>query len=163
MEKIRIATAYFVLVLCLVMDSPTLAADLYQWADSKGVIHFTDSLNNVPAAVRDSNGLAVRRNFMIDSEPANAAMPPSSLNPVEIQPVPTSESEAPSSDPQRPVINYAPQNTVIIVVNSSPHRPNRKLCGGATHCFPVFRPDFNDRRYIHPSVFNGGSRQYIHP
>jgi hypothetical protein len=161
MEQIRIATAYFVLAFCLVTDSPTLAADLYQWIDSKDVIHFTDSLNNVPAAVRASTGLAVRRNFMIDSEPANTALPPSSLNPVEIQAVPPAESEEPPSAPQSPVINYAPQETTIIVVNSSRHRANRNICGGTIRCSPTIRPDGNDRRYIHPRVFNGGSRQNI--
>jgi hypothetical protein len=28
---------------------------------------------------------------------------------------------------------------------------------------PVFQPSFDDRRFIHPSVFDGGSRQFIHP
>jgi Domain of unknown function (DUF4124) len=162
MNKITIATT-FALVFWLLTDAPASAADLYQWIDSKGVIHFTDSLNNVPSAVRDSTNLTVRRNFMIDREPANTALPPSSLNPVEIQPALPAGNEVPSSTPERPVINYAPQETVIVVVNSGPKRAKRTVCGGASRCSPTFRPDFNDRRYIHPSVFDGGSRQYIHP
>jgi len=32
----------------LLMCSLTLGADLFQWTDETGVIHFTDSFNSVP-------------------------------------------------------------------------------------------------------------------
>jgi len=58
------------------------------------------------------------------------------------------------------VVTYAPQE-VIVVVNSNSPQPNVHPCNFGNHCKPASRPDFTDRRYIHPSVFDGGSRRSI--
>jgi hypothetical protein len=150
---------YLAALFCITAISPAWATDLYQWIDSRGIIHFTDNLNNVPAKVRASSDLTVRPNFLTPSEPAPA--PP-------LLPVPTAESRAePPAENASPstalqeTIHYAPHETTIIVVNS--HRASRLHRCVGNRCAPAFRPDFNDRRYIHPSVFDGGSRQYIQP
>ena len=58
------------------------------------------------------------------------------------------------------VVTYAPQE-VIVVVNSNSGQPNLHPCNFGSNCKPAFRPDFTDRRYIHPSVFEGGLRRYV--
>lgn len=108
-------------------------------------------------------GLTVRRNYLTDSEPANAAQPPAPPSRAETVAEPPAESLSPSTAPERSVFNYAPQQTTIIVVNANPRHRERNPCAGNNHCPAAFRPNFNDRRYVHPSVFNGGSRQYIQP
>jgi len=40
------------------MRSLSLGADLFQWTDAVGVVHFTDSFNSVPESMRDSRGLS---------------------------------------------------------------------------------------------------------
>jgi hypothetical protein len=58
------------------------------------------------------------------------------------------------------VVTYALQEVNIVVVNSNLQQPNLHPCAFGGHCKPAFRPDFTDRRYIHPSVFDGSSRCY---
>ena len=43
-----IKTAISLLGLSLLMHSLALGADLFQWTDARGVIHFTDSFDFVP-------------------------------------------------------------------------------------------------------------------
>jgi hypothetical protein len=50
------ATGYIAILVYLAPAAPLPAAEMYQWIDSRGVIHFTDTLKNVPAAVRNSAG-----------------------------------------------------------------------------------------------------------
>jgi len=45
------------------MRSLNLGADLFQWTDAVGVIHFTDSFNSVPESMRDSPRLIIRPGF----------------------------------------------------------------------------------------------------
>ena len=140
--------------------------EIYQWTDSRGVIHFTDSLQSVPEAMRGSPNLIIRT----DIKNHSYEIPVSPLNPTE-EPLP--ESEAPEStaspEPEEdkavpPVVHIDSQNFTIVVINSNVHHSRKKkgclIRGG---CKPIFRPSFKDRRYIHPSVFNGGSNQYIYP
>lgn len=144
--------------LFLLLPLPLLGGEFYQWTDSEGVIHFTDSLTSVPESLRNSPQLLVRKDSDLKgnlSEIPVDPIEPESL----VQEPPPAEPEA--AQPPQPVI-YNPQTFNIIVVNSGVHRFKKRPCRGGD-CRPVFRPNFNDRRYIHPSVFDGGSRQYIHP
>jgi hypothetical protein len=54
-------------------------------------------------------------------------------------------------------------NIIVVFGNSQSRRGRAHSCRFGGNCRPVFRANFADRQYIHPSVFDGGSRQYIHP
>jgi hypothetical protein len=154
-------TSYLALLIWLVLAAPVFATDLYQWTDARGVIHFTDHLNNVPAAVRASGSFTVRQNFLKPSE-AGPPAPVPALPSLEIPAQPASERVLPNNVEHVTTVHHQPQEITIIVVTSQPVRRANRCIGD--RCAPAFRPDFNDRRYIHPSVFdNGGSRQYIQP
>ncbi|MBI4529644.1 MAG: DUF4124 domain-containing protein [Deltaproteobacteria bacterium] len=141
-----------------------LNGQIFQWTDHRGVIHFTDNPHSLPAHVKDSPYLVVRRELRtenvsaipIDAVTFSSDVP--SIRPAEI--VPSSESG--TTGPEG--VNYNTENTTIVVVNSITVRPHRhKPCPIPAGCRPAFHPNFDDRKYIHPSVFDGGSRQYIHP
>ncbi len=144
-----------------------LRAELFQWTDTRGVVHFTDNLLSVPEPLRGSPLLTIRRDLDIKSEssetstlsevarqdPVLEAKTPEAVSPI--------EPEATKVD--QPIIHYNPQYFHIVVVHSIVRHPKKRPCLIPEGCRTVFRPNFEDRRYIHPSVFNGGSRQYIHP
>jgi hypothetical protein len=74
----------------------------------------------------------------------------SATNPLDAEPKPIATT----------VVTYAPQQ-VIVVVSSNSRQPNVHPCNFGSNCKAAFfRPDFTDRRHIHPSVFGGGSRRY---
>ena len=54
-----IKTAISLLGLFLLIHSLALGADLFQWTDARGVIHFTDSFDSVPEFMRQSASLIV--------------------------------------------------------------------------------------------------------
>jgi len=60
-------------LLWLILPSAALSSDLFQWTDSRGVIHFNDDLLSVPEAIRQSSGLIVRHDFDVKKEPAVSA------------------------------------------------------------------------------------------
>ena len=43
----------FILLLGIMVMAVAAHAEIYQWTDSQGGVHFTDNLNNVPATFRD--------------------------------------------------------------------------------------------------------------
>ncbi len=146
----------------LLFFSTPLRADLFQWTDARGTIHFTDNLNSVPEPVRNSPHLVIRENVdmggkTLDSEEDMRRKP--FLKPEAPMVVRTPEPVEGS-----PIIIQPSQNiTHIVVVNQIVRRSKKKRCLTPKSCGRKFRANFNDRRYIHPSVFNGGSRQYIRP
>ena len=151
-EKIMAFAGLFLLV-----ETSLASGQIYQWTDIKGVIHFTDNLASVPESIRNSSTLIVRKDMVSDSHPSVTA----------IAPPPAAEISAAknSLDAEREplattVVNYAPQEVNVVVVNSDSRQPNLHPCAFGGHCKPAFRPDFTDRRYIHPSVFDGSSRRY---
>jgi len=143
----------------LLLPVTSLRAELYQWTDARGTVHFTDNLHTVPELLRNSPHLIIRQDSWSEKSPLSST-PPETLPPEEA--LSPKEVEPAKAAPQ--IVHYNPQQTTIVVVNSIVHRPRRHPCPGAVRCQPqVFRPNFEDRRYIHPSVFDGGSRQYIQP
>ena len=150
--------------LLLLLPVTSLRAELYQWTDARGTIHFTDNLHTVPGLLRNSPHLIIRQDSWaekssLSSTPPETLPPEEALSPKEVEPM----KAAP------PIIHYNPQQITIVVVNTIVSRPKDRICivGGsaldAQWCRPVPRFNFDDRRYIHPSVFNGGSRQFIQP
>ena len=156
-----------ILLWVLFLLSPAvLNAQVFQWTDGRGVIHWTDNLHSVPEALRNSPQLVIRqdlaprdKNFEASNLPEG---PGQELAPEEKLPEATSPADREPANLPRQVVHYNPQQTTIVVVNHTTivRPPKDKSCA-AEGCKPVFRPNFNDRRYIHPSVFDGGSRQYI--
>ncbi len=145
----------------LLWVSPAFSiGEVYQWTDPSGVINFSDNLNSVPEALRESPQLIVRRDLFVHEtfvDPAAQQHDPQESR---------FEPPAPQSHPVefKPTIIYSPQITTnIVVINSGIGRVRRRP-------FPVHRPhgpsfgrNFKGRQYIHPEVRSGRPRQYIHP
>jgi len=158
--------AKLALGLALLLSFPSfLRAELFQWTDGRGVIHFTDHLESVPEPLRNSPRLIVRQDLAKGEVSSTAPTPPvlTTGEPV-AQPKAIEEIEPEPAKVIPQVVHYQPQYSTVVVVNTIVHQPRKKkFCAIPEGCPPAFRPNFNDRRYIHPSVFDGGSRQYIHP
>ena len=161
-------TGLFGTALCfLTLFSPAdLPAEVYQWIDARGVIHLTDNLHSVPEPVRGSPGLVIRRDLEMTGTPSGFFNPPENSAAEPATPPKTAEAAPPAEPEQKPVapvnIVYSPQQTVV-VINSTVIHPRKRACRTPAGCQGTFRPNPADRRYIHPSVFDGGSRQFIHP
>lgn len=162
--KARTLIKLLVLGLWLVASTaPALSADLYQWTDPRGVVNFSDNPYAVPKEIRNSGRLQMRKDFF-PATPTRAKLgektpvePPASsgsdtVTPMQVEAIP---------QPRVQVI-YAPQENTIVVVNGQQRSVRHRPCRGE-RCAPAFRPNANDRQYIHPSVFGGGSRQYVRP
>lgn len=142
----------------LLLPAAPLNAELFQWTDSRGAIHFTDNFYSVPESLRGSPNLITRNDWkesVAFQEPIAEPKVSEGISPPGPEPT---QSTPPV------VIHYNPQPLTIVVVHSIMRRPKEKRCFLPEGCAPAFRPDFNDRRYVHPSAFDpGGSRQFIHP
>ena len=152
----------------LILFSPTLAsAEFFQWTDSRGTIHLTDNLHSVPEDVRGSPGLIIRRDLDVTGGSSGISIQPENRSEESPSQPKSPEVVSPPEPEQKtvapPNINYSVQQTTIVVINSIVNHSRRHPCPGSEGCQGVFRPNFDDRRYIHPSVFNGGSRQYVQP
>lgn len=144
--------------MAFLLSPAILHAQVFQWTDARGVIHFADNLHSVPAPLRASPLLIIREDIDIRGVHSSEAV----WSPDVPEVVSSPEPEAPKVAP--PVIHYSPQDITIVVINSVVQHPRKHPCPGPARCQPqVFRPNFEDRRFIHPSVFDGGSRQFIHP
>lgn len=155
--------------LCLFLwVSPVFSGgEVYQWTDSMGTIHFTDNPHSVPEYLRGSPDLTIRLDFDIGGGSSSEGEPSVTLTPPEITKMePVWEPKAPevfrSPEPRKAiptVVDNSQHFTTIVVVNRIVRLRKKRRC-----CRGVFRPNFNDRRFVHPSVFNnGGSRQFIRP
>ena len=156
------------IVWMLTLHSPALSgAEVFQWTDSRGIIHMTDNLHSVPEPLRNSPTLMIRQDLDLKTSPGAADYPEiASEEPLSRPKAPEaanpSEPELKTAAP--PNIHYSvQQQTTIVVVNSVVRHPRKHSCPGSEGCQGVFRPNFDDRRYVHPGVFNGGARQYIQP
>jgi hypothetical protein len=157
----RSITAIAPVVLLLWLQSSVDGADLFQWTDGGGVIHFTDNLHKVPESIRKSDRLLVRKGFLVN-DPAGdeTKLPDAPVNPSF-----NAAKDNSAAEPQQPEpssLSDAPQEINVVVENSTARRTKIRSCH-MPNCKPGFHPHFNDRQYVHPSVFNGGARQYIHP
>jgi hypothetical protein len=149
--------------LCFLLLLPTSGrAEFYQWTDGRGVIHLTDNLHSVPESVRRSPGLVIRKDIDTSRSGEILLIPDENLV-FEPFPQPQDRGVVAPPEPEKaaPPLNifYSPQQ-IIVVTNNIVRRP--KAC--IPEC-PRVAPRFNfeDRRYIHPSVFDGGPRQYVQP
>lgn len=147
------------------LPATSLGSEVFQWTDSRGVIHFTDDYSRIAAGVRGTPDVIIRHSFAESEQKTPAVVT------VTKEPVGGDKREYERlgrEDAYEPKEKYsndasadtgASENVTIVVVNNSVHK---KPCRGHA-CSGRFQPNFNDRRYIHPDVFNGGTRQYIQP
>ncbi len=56
----RLLTLVALAAMLLVLSPATLPAEIYQWADESGTVHFTDDLSSVPPSVRGKARLLLR-------------------------------------------------------------------------------------------------------
>jgi clan AA aspartic protease (TIGR02281 family) len=64
----------YLAILCLLLHAtPSFAAEYYRWVDANGVVHFTDTLHNIPEKQRDS---ATRMRVRESPRSAETAPPP---------------------------------------------------------------------------------------
>jgi hypothetical protein len=177
--KLRVCLALLVLSLC----PSFVGADVYQWTDPRGVVHFTDNFLSVPDAFRNSPKLIIHHDVepKRKSSEISTAEEPSGKGVIDAPQAPEAAGprEQELSGPSQPVIYhspppvvyhnpppvvyYSPQYFQIVVVNPAVRHPHKKPCLIPEGCKPSFRPNFDDRRFIHPSVFDGGSRRLVHP
>lgn len=165
----RWTPGFFLLSLALTLGSPaSLKAQVFQWTDPRGVIHFTDNASSIPEPIRGSTRLIVRTD-MLPTNGATESMP-AEVEPLEEPASGAEPARAPAGpEPQpaktpTPIIHYNPQQFTIVVINSPIRRLTSPQCGRHIFgCRGTFRPSFDDRRFIHPSAFDGGSRQFIQP
>jgi hypothetical protein len=147
--------------LCLLMATSGASAQIFQWTDVKGTLHFTNNPHWIPESIRNSAALIIRNDLDVKSQSREAT--PASL----AAPATPSALTSPEDGTHQigtAVVTYAPQEVNIVVVgNPDARRSQAHSCKFGGNCKPAFRPNFADRQYIHPSVFDGGSRQYIHP
>jgi Domain of unknown function (DUF4124) len=152
--KTRLLLLLFPLWL-LATVSPAHAGEVYQWFDSTGGIHFTDDYYATPVALRGTPDLIVRTDLG-----RQQFVEPQTVSGTAVQQrwVTNTENQGQSSRyADLNSDNFEPAQNVIVVVNDS--LPTNPCHHG---CRVRFKPDFNDRQYIHPSVFNAPARQYIH-
>ncbi|MBI2349633.1 MAG: DUF4124 domain-containing protein [Deltaproteobacteria bacterium] len=161
-------TGLFGTTLCfLTLFSPAYSpAEVYQWIDARGVIHLTDNLHSVPEPVRGSPGLMIRRDFEMTGTSSGVFSPPEDSAAEPATPPKTAEAAPPAEPEQKPVapvnVFYSRRETVV-VINSTVIQTRKPRCHAPGGCQGTFRPNPADRRYIHPSAFSGGSRQFIQP
>jgi hypothetical protein len=77
-------------ILLLTSASPS-RADIYQWKDSQGTVHFTDDVTTIPSQYRKGSTLLIRE-------------PPSSISPTQVSPPPGGPQATPSGN-VRGVVN----------------------------------------------------------
>jgi hypothetical protein len=154
---------WLVSLAAIMLSAPVCSeAQVFQWTDGRGVIHFTDNPTTIPDSIRTSSRLVVRTDLKLDrvvTEARPTQETPAEESVVEAAPFPEpapAKSEPDAAPP--PVIHYSPRQVTIIVVNTAVRRDHRSKCLLPEGCRGVFRPSFEDRRYIHPSAFDGGSR-----
>lgn len=149
------------LALCVAVPGSS-RAEVFQWTDSRGVIHFTDNPSTIPEAVKGSPRLITRTD--LDSAKESMETPPASGPAAEepaLEPEPAPAPTIPDMAKVPPPIvhyNYNPQHFTIVVVNSALRRPKKGDCASPQGCRGIFRPSFDDRRFIHPSAFDAAPR-----
>jgi hypothetical protein len=139
-----------ILVLLAVGLSVPAQAEIFQWTDSKGTIHFTDDYDRVPPSLKGSDRLIIRSDlpsggstFRVGEKEAGFDAAKTREPPLEHEPGP-----APAA-----VVSYD-SHDIQVVVNSFVSLRAGKQCLVPERCRPRARSDFNDRRYVHPSVFD---------
>ncbi len=141
------------------------SGEVFQWTDARGTIHLTDNPQSIPDSLRGSPSLIIRHDLEVKGSVSGSLDQPSTVNDQPAPPEP--DAASPPDPPQKkaapPNVQDYSQHITIVVINSVVHQIRKHPCLNPAGCQGVFRPNFDDRRFIHPSVFNGGSRQFVQP
>jgi hypothetical protein len=156
---LKIKLTVYLLAISLPVAALVRAADVYQWTDSRGVIHFTDDLYAVPESIRRSEQLVTRKDFFADSEPSNEVKVPVAPVPALVPSQSKADSE-PNPNPEPVSVTDSPQETTIVVVNSNSgaRRVKSRACSLGQNC--SFHHQFNRRQGLRPRLSNG-SRPFV--
>ncbi|MCL1926084.1 MAG: DUF4124 domain-containing protein [Syntrophorhabdaceae bacterium] len=104
MKKILLLCGCALFVLCVPMISPIIPnaanADIFQWKDDNGTVHFTDAPTNIPPKYRASQKKVLRTPSdsglpgltIIESPPKD--LPPIILEPPPMQPTPSRQASS---------------------------------------------------------------------
>jgi hypothetical protein len=151
-NSVTVRAAIF-MVLAVGLPLPAQAG-IFQWTDSKGTIHFTDDYERVPSSLKGSDRLIVRSDLPSnDNAPVVREEEP---NPeaAKAQDAAPEQQESPAP----PAVVLYDIGDIEVAVNSFGGLRAGKRCLAGARCAPRVRFDFNDRRHIHPSVFDNASR-----
>ena len=72
------------MLVLLMMVAPAVSAEIYQWEDSRGVVHFTDNQDKVPLKYR-------AKAKVMDAGPAGNPASPAAKSPSRAEPAPNGE------------------------------------------------------------------------
>ncbi|MGH7833759.1 MAG: DUF4124 domain-containing protein [Candidatus Binatia bacterium] len=139
-----------ILVLLAVGLSVPVQAEIFQWTDSKGTIHFTDDYYRVPPSLKGSGRLIIRRDLPSGGPAFRVGEEEAGLDAAKTQEPPLEQELGPAP---AAVVSYD-SHDIQVVVNSFGSLSSSKHCLATERCRPRARFDFNDRRYVHPSVFD---------
>jgi clan AA aspartic protease (TIGR02281 family) len=71
------------IIVLLLASRPSLAAEIFRWTDEKGVIHFTDSLHNIPEKQRGNVTRIKAREAPKGAEPPQPVPPDKASIPIQ--------------------------------------------------------------------------------
>jgi hypothetical protein len=141
------------LVLAFGLSAPA-RAEIFQWTDAKGTIHFTDDYGRVPSSLKGTNRLIVRSDLPSNANAPSAREEEPNPEAAKAQDVSPEQQESPAP----PAVALYDIGDIEVAVNSFGGVRAGKRCLAGARCAPRARFDFNDRRHIHPSVFDNASR-----
>ncbi len=144
--------------LSLFIQSGLASAQIFQWTDPRGVIHFTDNPQSISDSIRSLPTFTIRRDLVTKNNPPAETFAPL---PALADPNTTNQSDTAPNQAETTLETYAPSEVNTVVVSNANSRPaNIHRCKFG-NCKPAFRPNFDNRQYIHPSVFDGGPRSRV--
>jgi hypothetical protein len=146
-----------VLILLALGLSAQAQAEIFQWTDSKGTIHFTDDYDRVPPLLKGSDRLIIRSDL-----PSGSPTFPAREEEARLDAIKPQEPPEPESSPAPAAGVYNDSRDIQVVVNSFGNLNGGKHCLVPKSCRSQARFDFNDRRYIHPSVFDKRPKPRVH-
>jgi hypothetical protein len=144
------------LLLALGLSMPA-QAEIFQWTDSNGTIHFTDDYERVPPSLKGSDRLIIRSDLPSDGPAFRVGEEEARLDAAKTEEPPLQQESSPAP---AAVLSHD-SGDIQIVVNSFGSLRAGKHCL-AERCRPRARFDFDDRRYVHPSVFDNTLQPRVH-
>jgi hypothetical protein len=140
------------LALTLFTQAGIARAEIFQWTDARGILHFTDNPHSIPENIRNSSTLIVRNDLHPASD--SSSQPAEPVAPWAI----SSQAEETGSDASRPlshIVTYtAPEANIIIVSPNT--RVKKNPCVSVHDCRAAFRPEQSKRRHIRTSTLSRG-------
>lgn len=138
------------LALTLFTQVGIAGAEIFQWTDARGILHFTDNPYSIPENIRNSSTLIVRND--LHQAGGSSSQPAEPVAPWAI----SSQADEAGSDARRPlshIVTYSAPEANIIIVNPNP-RVKKNPCVSVHDCRAAFHPERSKRWHIHTSTLN---------